>query len=409
MRIVWSRELKKTVTVFAAVWLLALAVLNLSVERYRAAWNREYQSVLASLVGSVQEAYPETSVEDVISVLNRRCPDEDGGELLQRYGIFPDGAVPYGAKQQVNDLQRRLNLTVAALGVVLGGIALFGLARRQQRIRGICGYMEELGRGNYKLDIQENTDDELSGLKNEVYKLTVFFREQANQAAANRRALADSVADISHQLKTPLTSVTVLVDDLADNEDMDADTRRRFLAEISSQISGVSWLVAAMLKLSRLDAGVVELENGPLELHGLIEEVCGRLELPAELSGVELRRDIPEEIQIFGDRQWLTEAFLNVVKNAVEHSDPGGKVEIGAQQNEVYTSVTVKNRGEVISQEDQKHLFERFYRGSSAGKDSVGIGLALTKEILIRQNGSVSVESDREKGTVFSIKFMKCH
>ena len=133
------------------------------------------------------------------------------------------------------------------------------------------------------------------------------------------------------------------------------------------------------------------------------------MELPAELAEVELRREIPEEIQIFGDGQWLTEAFLNVVKNAVEHSEPGGTVEIGAQENDVYTMVTVKNRGEVIPEEDQKHLFERFYRGSTAGKDSVGIGLALTREILKQQNGTVSVESDAEKGTRFFIKFLKCH
>ena len=411
MKIVWNRELKKLTAAFAAVCLLALAAINLSVAGYRAAWNREYQSTLATLIGSVQEAYPEARVEDVIPVLNGSDPEGRGRMLLQKYGAFLDGSeiAFYGSRRQVSVLQRRLNLTAVVLSAAFIGGMLFYLARRQKRIQGICGYMEELVRGNYKLDIQENADDELSGLKNEVYKLTVFFREQAERAAANRRALADSVADISHQLKTPLTSVTVLVDDLIDNEDMDADTRRRFLAEISSQISGVSWLVTAMLKLSRLDAGVVELERKPLQLSALIEEVCSRLELPAELGQVELRREIPEEIQILGDGQWLTEAFLNVVKNAVEHSEPGGKVEIGAQENDVYTMVTVKNRGEVIPEEDQKHLFERFYRGTTAGKDSVGIGLALTKEILKQQNGSVSVESDAEKGTLFFIKFLKCH
>lgn len=411
MKIVWNRELKKLAAAFAAVWLLALAVINLSMAGYRAAWNREYQSALAAMIGSVQEAYPQARVEDVIPVLNGSDPDGRGWKLLQKYGGFLNGTeiAFYGSRRQVNILQWRLNLTAAVLGAALAGGMFFYLARRQKRIQGICGYMEELARGNYRLDIRENSDDELSGLKNEVYKLTVFFREQAEKAAANRRALADSVADISHQLKTPLTSVTVLVDDLADNEDMDENTRRRFLAEISSQISGVSWLVTAMLKLSRLDAGVVELERKPLKLHALIEEVCGRMELPAELAEVELRREIPEEIQIFGDGQWLTEAFLNVVKNAVEHSEPGGTVEIGAQENEVYTMVTVKNRGEVIPEEDQKHLFERFYRGSTAGKDSVGIGLALTREILKQQNGTVSVESDAEKGTRFFIKFLKCH
>ena len=269
--------------------------------------------------------------------------------------------------------------------------------------------MEELVRGNYALDIQDNDDDELSGLKNEIYKLTVFFREQAKQAAANRLALADSVADISHQLKTPLTSVTVLVDNLLDSEEMEADTRRRFLMEISGQLSGVTWLVSTLLKLSRLDAGVVELENRPLQVCSLVQEVLNRLELIAELRQVELCAEIPETLQISGDDQWLTEALLNVVKNAIEHSNAGGRVIMKAEENDIYTLLAVQNHGEPISEEEQKHLFERFYRGNSAKKESVGIGLALAKEIVEKQNGYITVESGKEKGTFFFIKFMKCH
>ncbi len=412
MKMVWNRELKKLGAAFAAVSLATFLLCNLAFWRYRAESDREYQAVLASLVGSVQDAYPEASVEDVVAVLNGQDPDDGQGQkFLRRYGAFleDDIVVFEGARRKMQAFRRRMNLTLIISAAVFMGGLFFYLAGRQKRLRDLCGYMEELVRGNYKLEIRGNADDELSGLKNEVYKLTVFFREQAERAAENRRALADSVADISHQLKTPLTSVTVLVDDLADNEDMDADTRRSFLTEISRQLAGVSWLTAVMLKLSRLDAGVVELEKEPLRVADLMEEVCGRLELTAELRQVEFSRDIAEDLQISGDSQWLTEAFLNVVKNAVEHSEAGGKVEISASRNEVYTMVTVRNRGKVISEEDRKHLFERFYRGASAGKDSVGIGLALTKEILNRQDGSISVESDRERGTIFFIKFFKCH
>lgn len=412
MKLVWNRELKQLGAAFAALSLAAILLCYLAGSRYRAGSEREYQEALASLLCSVRDAYPQASVEDVFSALNGRNPDDGRGqELLRRYGaVFGDSMTVFeGARHRMNVFRCQIALTLVLFaGAFMGGL-LFYLAGRQKRIRSLCGYMEELARGKDKLEIQKNSDDELSGLKNEIYKLTVFFREQAAQAAANRRALADSVADISHQLKTPLTSVTVLVDDLADNEDMDADTRRRFLAEISSQLAGVSWLTSALLKLSRLDAGVVEMEEEPLQVASLMKEVCGRLELTAELKQVEFIRDIPEEIQILGDGRWLTESFLNVVKNAVEHSDTGGKVKIAASSNNVYTEVSVRNRGEVIPEEDRKHLFERFYRGASAGKDSVGIGLALTKEILNRQNASISVESDREQGTVFLIKFFKCH
>lgn len=411
MRLTWNKELKKLGIKMASASLLILLICNITFARYRSGLNREYDLAVASLVGSVMETYPETSEEELVLVLKGQGNIEDGERLLRQYGTFlEDGSSVFMAQQKrTAALFWEMNLFIVALVSVLSGIIFFHLGRRQARIQGICGYMEELVRGNYGLDIQDNGDDELSGLKNEVYKLMVFFREQAGRASANRRALADSVADISHQLKTPLTSVTVLVDNLADNEDMDADTRRRFLTEISAQISGVSWLVATLLKLSRLDAGVVELENKPLQMKDLTEEVCRRLELSAEWSQVELYQEIPEEIRISGDAQWLTEAILNVVKNAIEHSERGRRVELRAEQNEVYTLLTVHNWGKVISQEEQKHLFERFYRGRTAGKESVGIGLALAREILKQQNGYITVESGKEQGTIFSIKFLKCH
>lgn len=411
MRLTWNKELKKLGVKMMAASLLMLFICNITLARYRSNLNREYDLAVASLVDSVMEAYPDTSEEELVLVLNGQGNIENGERLLRQYGTFlEDGSSVFAAQQRrTAALRWEVNSILVVLALVLAGVIFFYLGRRQVRIQGICNYMEELVRGNYGLDIQDNGDDELSGLKNEVYKLTIFFREQAGRAAANRRALADSVADISHQLKTPLTSVTVLVDNLVDNENMDADTRRRFLMEISAQLSGVSWLVATLLKLSRLDAGVVELENKPLQVKALAEDICSRLEMTAEWRQIRLCQEIPEEVEISGDAQWLTEAILNVVKNAVEHSEIGGRVELKAEQNDVYTLLTVHNWGEVISQEEQKHLFERFYRGQSAGKESVGIGLALAKEIIKQQNGYITVESGKEQGTIFYIKFLKCH
>lgn len=411
LKLTWNKKLKKLSIMLAASGLLMLLFCNLILARFRAGLNHEYNMALASLVGSVMEEYPNTQMDDLLSMLNGQDNVESGEQLLRQYGIFTEDENSVFATQakRMTALQWEMNLIFVALAAVLVGIVFIYLSRRQAHILKICDYMEELVRGNYGLDIQDNSDDELSGLKNEVYKLTVFFREQAERASANRRALADSVADISHQLKTPLTSVRVLLDNLSDNEDMDTDTRHRFLEEISAQISGVTWLVTTLLKLSRLDAGVVELEEKPLQLQTLAGDICGRLELNAELRQVKLCMEIPGQIAVKGDEQWLTEALLNVVKNAIEHSDPGGRVILAAKDNDVYTQLTVQNWGEVIPEEEQKHLFERFYRGSTAGKDSIGIGLALAKEILVRHNGYISVESEPEQGTIFYIKFLKSH
>ena len=411
MKFIWNRELKKLCVQLISVSLLILLCCNLVLTGYRASFNREYHQILASIVGSVMEAYPDTLEDELILMLNGHGNAEAGEQILRQYGIFLENendAVPV-LRRSDTAMQWEMNLMFAAFATGMMGSLFIYLNKRQKQIQRISDYMEELVRGNYALDIQDNGDDELSSLKNEIYKLTVFFREQAKQAAANRLALADSVADISHQLKTPLTSVTVLVDNLLDSEEMEADTRRRFLMEISVQLSGVTWLVSTLLKLSRLDAGVVELENRHLQVCSLAQEVFNRLELTAELGQVELSTEISESLQILGDAQWLTEALLNVVKNAIEHSSAGGRVILKAEENDVYTLLTVQNQGELIPEEEQKHLFERFYRGHSAKKESVGIGLALAKEIVERQNGYITVESGKEQGTIFYIKFMKCH
>lgn len=411
MKFLWNRELKRLAFMLSAVGLLTLIVCNLLMYRYRMEQSREYSMAVAALLDSVTEVYPGISEESMIQVLNGSVRAERGRMILEQYGVFVDSEMGAfaGQEHRMATLQLELCLLVAASIVGTSFIVFLYLRKRQERLRQISGYMEELARGNYGLDINDNGDDELSGLKNEVYKLTVFFREQAQYAAANRKALADSVADISHQLRTPLTSVTVLVDNLAENEWMPEETRRHFLTEITRQLTGVSWLVSTLLKLSRLDAGVVELKREPLAVSRLANEVFEKSEMSAEWNQVGLRAEIPDEITVQGDFQWLTEAVMNIVKNAIEHSTPGSEVELRAEDNDVYTMLTVHNWGSEIPEDEQRHLFERFYRGGSARPDSVGIGLALAKEIVVRHGGYITVESQEGKGTFFLIKFLKCH
>lgn len=411
IKLLWNREVKRLVVCVAGVLLLGILVCGAAIDRYWAVMNREFNLAVASMLGSVKEAYPEASEEELIAVLSGDTGDSTGEVLLGKYGIFLSGAESSFAG--IREREGQCLMLLAAVGVLTAcGVFLIlflYLVRRQRETGQLCSYVDEVSRGNFRLDISDNRNSEFSRLKSELYKLTVFMREQAKTAIDNRNTLADAVADISHQLKTPLTSVTVLVDNLLEDPHMEPAVRSRFLQEISSQLSGVSWMTATLLKLSRLDAGVVELERKPLYIKALAEKVCQKLELLAEWRQVELKLQIPDDIQVMGDEQWLTEAMLNLVKNALEHSGPETEVLLTAQENDVYTLVTVKDQGEGISEEEQRHLFERFYRGRSAGADSVGIGLALSREIIVRQGGYITVESDSGMGTAFFIKFIKCH
>lgn len=407
----WNREFRGLLVLTGLLMLLGMGGVWLLVGNYCALRDREQLMAVAALLNSVLEKYPETSEEELVAILNGKAESDRGEQLLGQYGMLlnREGIDISGADQILRRLQAGLFLWGAAFFCVLILVLVFYFRRRRREIEELCGYVRQVSRGNYNIDVSGNRDTELSSLKNELYKVTVLLKEQAAGAVKSKRALADAMADISHQLKTPLTSVRVLTDNLLENEGMEPDVRSRFLREISGQLSGVTWLINALLKISRLDAGVVQMEVRSLSLRVLLEEVCSRLEFLSELRQVTLKLRMEENIRIFGDDGWLKEAFLNLVKNALEHSYSGGTVEIMAEENQVYTQVSIRDYGEGVDVEEQRHLFERFYRGKTAGKNSVGIGLALSKEIIGRQGGYISMESVRGKGTVFFVKFLKCH
>lgn len=408
-RLVWNKELKKLGAGFALLFLAGTIVINIGISGYCSQIREEYKNLLAAVLGNMVSAYPDVKEEELIQVLSGKENNEAGERILAGYGVFEGNGVEAFSRQegQFRFLQTVTNVLMLVL-FVLCGVFLAGYFRkRQQRIGELESYMEILNREGYRMDLEENADDELSGLRNEIYKLTVLLKEQAAGSERQKRSLADSVANISHQLKTPLTSITILLDNLNEDDEMEPETRKHFMSEIMYQLTGMSWLIAAMLKLSRLDAGVVELEKEKLRISRLVEEAVRKVEIAAEWNGLSFQTEVPEDAFLYADKKWTGEALANILKNAVEHSPAGGCVEITVGENDVYTQITVRDHGKGISEEEQKKLFGRFFRGSTSGEDSIGIGLALAKEIVEKQGGYISVESREGKGTCFHIKFIK--
>ncbi len=409
-RIVWNGEMKKLAFSFMIVVAVSLLLENIWMTARINSLREENNYFLAAVMGNVAALYPDVDESQIIGLLNDTAHLDAGEKLLAQYGVFAGsdvrGSFP-GLEREFAQLQICSNLSMTFLFVGIGLLFYVYFLVRQRKIENMAAYMEALNRDGYSLEIEDNTDDELSALRNEIYKLTVFLKEQAALAADQKKALADSVANISHQLKTPLTSITVLVDNLSQNADMDEGTRRRFTGEISRQLSEMSWLVATMLKLSRLEAGVVALEREKCSMTELVESAAGRLETMSELAEVIIAPSLPEGVFLWIDMNWTVEALINILKNAIEHSFAGGKVEVSGADNDVYTELRITDHGTGITKEERDRLFQRFYRGGTAKEDSVGIGLALAKEIVEKQNGRISVDSEAGKGTVFSIRFLK--
>ena len=282
-------------------------------------------------------------------------------------------------------------LTLLLWAVLCAGYGVFTRWRYRQ-IAALSAYLSGVYGGGRALDIRDNTEGELSVLKNDLYKITVTLQEQADQLAKDKGFLADALGDISHQLKTPLTSALVMTDLLADPTLPD-DRRRDFLDRLTRQLERIRWLVGALLKISRLDAGAVTLQKAPVKLSDLIRKALEPLGIAMELQGVRCDVACPEAARWVGDEAWTVQALQNILKNCVEQMPKGGVRRVRAESDPLACRITVEDTGGGIAPDDLPHLFERFYRGKSAGPESVGIGLALAQAIVTEQGGRITAEN----------------
>lgn len=401
----WNKDLKKITFIMIMIAILGGALCNLALSQYMKRSKAEEYASLSGIVDAVLDSYPNAREEDVIKAITGRASSQRGKDVLARYGILEVNPGIINSERNRADLFLKLNGCLLLAAFCAMTVFLLFWKKRNAKIGELCQYVDKISLGEDDLDIKNNQEDELSGLKNELYKLMTSLREKAGQEMQGKAALAEAVENISHQLKTPLTSVVVLADNILEDDDMPADVRKRFVQEISRQLIGMKWLVVTLLKLSRLDAGVVELSKENVELTKVLKESIQNLEMNAEWKEISFVQKLKEST-IVGDEKWLTECFQNIIKNALEYSPQGGSVEIETEDNDVFAQVIVRDHGPGISEEAQKHLFERFYSSSKVENENVGIGLALSKEIVEKHNGYVTVNSSSE-GTEFIIKFLK--
>lgn len=235
--------------------------------------------------------------------------------------------------------------------------------------------------------------------------MTVRIREQNNALKGEKKHLADSLADIAHQLRTPLTSANLILSLLKNTPD--ENERKNLLREVEGLFVQMDWLVTSLLKLSRLDAGIVVFQREQMDVGNLIDASIRPLLISMELHNIDLQTDIPEGIVIEGDSGWLSEAIQNILKNCMESAGDNGKIEIMCEDNALFTEITLHDSGPGFEKEDLFCLFDRFYRGKNAGAVGYGIGLALCKTIITRQGGTIAVKNHPQGGAVFSIRFSK--
>lgn len=287
---------------------------------------------------------------------------------------------------------------------LLNGVHLANTYRRYQRIQELSSDLNRILHGDIQLAFDKYEEGELAILESEIQKMVVRLREQQGQLLADKKYLADSIADISHQIRTPLTSINLLVSFLSE-PGITEEKRQKTIRELYELLSRIDWLITTLLKISKLDAGTIQLKKEDIALKELIQKSVEPLLVPIELRGQELK--IEAQGQFLGDVNWTSEAIGNIVKNCMEHTPEGGVLKIQANENTLYREIVIEDTGCGIAAEDLPHIFERFYKGKNSSDKSFGVGLALARGIVNVQNGTVKVENKKEGGARFILRFYK--
>ncbi len=367
--------------------------------------HKESNAAAASLIASVKEKYPDVSYREIAEILNDNTPDTEAEEQLKSYGI--------DLSSDWASIANRQNAAIAAAvgsvfclitGILLSAVFLYYCRLRKLETKRLTSYVEAVNNKRYDLYPEENSEDEMSVLKNEIYKTTVTLRESSDNSLRDKQNLKDSLSDISHQLKTPLTSIIIMLDNILDDESMPDDVKLEFLNDIRKSTGTISFLVQSILTLSKLDANSISFKQSAENLKKIADTAVKNTEILAEIKGVTVE-NLSDNITLVCDFKWLSEAITNIVKNCIEHTQSGGKVSISAEKTGLCTKVTIEDNGAGISKKDLPHIFERFYKGSNSSNDSTGIGLALAKAIIEKSGGYITADSVQDKGTKFNICF----
>lgn len=292
-----------------------------------------------------------------------------------------------------------------ASAAAFGAVFLVFTRARYKSIAQISDQIDLVLHNAERMYISEAEEGELSILQSEITKMTLRIREQNDALKREKEHLADSLADIAHQLRTPLTSVNLILSLLENNPD--ENERKKLLRETEELLARMDWLITSLLKLSRLDADIVAFQSEQIDVGHLISSSLHPLLIPMELHNITVQTDVPEGIKIIGDFGWLSEALQNILKNCMESVGDNGRIEIVCVDNLLFTEITLHDNGEGVSKEDLPGLFERFYRGKHTSTAGYGIGLALSKTIITRQGGTITAKNHPQGGAVFTIRFPK--
>ena len=409
MRILSNPEIKKynisIIALFLIIILLSIFIntLNLNIIKADVIQNNQ------AIVGNIVSKYPELE-KDIVSVITQAKNKENtdlGAKVLQKYNY--DSSTNLSQEPIVqNNIYKMLKINILFITFVficLITILFYFFIKIYRDIKDMTDYVYHSSEGREYQMKNKNQEGQMGLLKTELMKMTTVLKEKVALLHSEKIFLNDTISDISHQLKTPMTSLMLLTDLMYN--DLDKEKKIEFLDRTNAQLSRMDWLIKSMLKLSKLEAKVIDFKTDKVNINELIKRSISPLLVPIELRNISLNINGDKEASYIGDIEWSSEALGNIIKNCVEHTKEGGTLDITYEENPIYSEIIIKDNGEGIDKDDIQNIFKRFYKGKNSKSDSVGIGLAMAKSIIESQNGDIYVKSKKNRGSEFHITFHK--
>ncbi len=367
-----------------------------------------------ALMGRILKNNPELEGE-IINLITKEITNEDinnGEKILKSYGY--DENMDKNLQPTLKGITPKLEVKISLL-ILLSLIPLIILIRSEYekiygKVREISYAAERVVEGDFSIVLKEEGEGDFNILNHSFNQMANRLENSIEILQREKTFLKDTISDISHQLKTPLSSLIVLNDLILEDENMEEEVQRDFLKKTSAQLGRMEWLIINLLKIARIEAGVIPFKKDKVKSIEAIEIALSTLNMNIVEKGQKVKIHGDLESKFYGDKDWTAEALINIIKNSIEHSKDGGIIEIFLDETPLFTSIIIKDYGEGIDKKDISHIFERFYKVNSEIKpDSIGIGLNLSKIIVESQNGTISVKSKKDKGTEFTITFLNSY
>ena len=393
--------------IIITVTVIVLFVTTIAITYYEyQTYSHLTNEFVSDVVDLIDENYPNIDTSEVIEIINS-SDYENNSDILTSYG-FTDSDLSILASLE-NQFHEQLLINIIII-VIFGAIIILGIylynLKNKRELDNLIKYLKELNRGNYNLQIDLNSEGTLSILKNEIYTTTIMLREKAEKELVDKQNLKDSLTNISHQLKTPLTSISLLVDNLCD-EDVPASLQKEFLGDIKTQIDSINYLIIVLLKLSRFDANVITFKEEKINVKNLCIDVLKHIDALRDVKNITIHINGSSNVTFTGDYKWEFEALSNILKNCLEYTSENKNIYVSFKETNMFTEITIQDEGKGMSKEEKRRMFERFYKGENSSNNNFGIGMSLAKEIINKDNGKIKVDSTPGIGSTFKIRYYK--